>query len=881
MIDRLDSVIIHHSKTVIIGFLLLTAVFVGGLGNISTESGQQQFIEDLPSFQAIEDVNRDFGGSFQADTTSTTLIQESTNVVSKPALVDMLETRNRALEDGSLRVSSTSTVAETIATTLDPSATTADQQLRAVKDASPTEIRQAVREAAETDPDMQNQLSDDFSSQSASASATTGSITHRAGPGSGDAGGPGGAAEFPPNKQDRIERLVSDDHSAIWVQGTPPDTTTMTTQVVLPAALLLILLFLIVAYRDPVDVLIGLSGIVLTLIWTFGFIGLVGIPFAVLLIAVPPILIAIGIDFGIHAINRYREERATGSPIAESMTRTTNQVAVAFFIVVGTSAIGFLSNVASTFPPTREFGITAAAGIVFTFLIFGIYLPALKVTVDRARQRYPIPTVSQRPFGTDSSVLGRLLGVGVTISKRAPVVFLIVVLAVAAVSGAYATDVDTDFSPEDFNPDEETPGYLQSLPEPIRPPAEFEYVRLENYIDRNFQQDDQVQLYLEGNMERASALEEIDRASQDPPSTFRSTDRQAETQSIISLIESRGESDPEFQALVDRNDRSGNGIPERNLPQVYSELGAGADRFLDADRQSARVVYTVDGDADDEAVTEEAYALADRFRFDAQPTGGVIIFDEAISLVFLAVITTLVLTLVGAALFLIVAYWALEGSPSLGLVNIVPIGLTVIAVVAAMRLFGISFNAINGTILSIAVGIGIDYSVHIVHRFADEYAEMGVYPALRRTVVGTGGALTGSMLTTVFGIGVLALALNPALGVFGGLIALGVLFAYLASLVVVPSVCVVGARRRGDRDAMLPVVGAVGLVLGGQQSQRSTDPSQPNTETEKPPTTERHGVDAPAEQTDTSWDRPGFDHATVDQSENSTDTSWDRPGFDD
>jgi len=548
-------------------------------------------------------------------------------------------------------------------------------------------------------------------------------------------------------------------------------------------------------------------------------------------------------------------------------------------IVVGTSTIGFLSNVASAFPPTREFGITAAAGVVFTFLIFGIYVPALKVTVDRARQRYPIPTVSQRPFGTDVSFLGRLLGVGVTISKRAPVVFLVVVLAVAAASGAYATDVDTNFSPDDFNPEEETPAYLQSLPESIRPPAEFEYVRLQNYIDRNFQQDDQVQLYIEGNMERASALEEIDRANQDPPSTFQSTDRQADTQSVISLIESRADSNPEFQALVDRNDRSGSGIPERNLPQLYSELDADADRFLDDDRQSARVIYTVDGDAKDELVTDDAYAIADRFRFDAQPTGSVIIFDEAISLVFQAVITTLILTLIGSALFLIVAYWALEGSPSLGLVNIVPIGLTVIAVVAAMRLFDIRFNAINGTILAIAVGIGIDYSVHIVHRFADEYAEKGLYPALSRTVVGTGGALTGSMLTTVFGIGVLVLALNPALGVFGGLISLSVLFAYLTSIFVLPSVIVVWARLSGDRAAELPLVSAVGLALVGRESGQSAEPSRTETEYAEILAARSQTVDSPADPTDAASDDSEIESETIDQSDNQTDTSWDRPGF--
>jgi predicted RND superfamily exporter protein len=818
LIDRVDDLIVNRSKTVIIVFLLVTVVFVGGLGNISTESGQQQFIEDLPSFQAIEDINENFGDSFSEETTSTTLIQESTNVLSRGALIDMLETRNRILDTGALRVTDTSTAAETVATTLDPEASTPDEQLRAVERATPSEIDAAVREADETNPGFGSQLSDDFNRESASATATQGSVTHRAGPGEGAATGPGGASEFPPNKEERIERLVRDDSSTIWVQGTPPNTTGITTSVVLPSALLLIMLFLTVAYRDVVDVLIGLFAIVLMLVWTFGFIGLVGIPFAILLIAVPPILIAIGIDFGIHSINRYREERVTGKGISESMTLTTDQVTVAFFIVVGTSAIGFLSNIVSAFPPTQDFGVVASAGIVFTFLIFGVFVPALKVTVDRAREKYPIPTFSEAPFGSDDSVLGRLLSVGVDVSKRGPMVFLLLMLVLTAGSGVYATGVDTGFSPDDFNPDAETPAYLQYLPESIRPPAEFEYVRLNDYLDENFQQDGQVQMYVEGNLRRSTALEELHGAGEDPPSTFRSDRRQADSQSIVTLIESRAERDPEFRALVDRNDRNDNGIPDSNLPRIYDELGESSERFIDEDRRSTRVLYTVDGDAEDEVVTEDAYSLSGGFRDSAQPTGSVIIFDEAISLVFESVIQSLVLTLIGAALFLVAAYWVIEGSPSLGIVNVIPIVVTVVALVASMRLVGLKFNAINGTILAIAVGIGIDYSVHVVHRFADEYHTTALYPALRRTVVGTGGALTGSMLTTVFGIGVLVLALNPALGAFGALISLSVLYAYLASLLVLPSVIVVWARLRGDTDADIPVIGMIETAIGNRQS---------------------------------------------------------------
>ena len=822
LIDRVDAIIVNRSKTVILLFLLTTVLFVGGLGSITTESGQQQFIEDLPSFQAVEDINEDFSQSFGETTTSTTLVQESDNVLSKGALTDMLATRERITDTNALRVDSVSTPAETVATTLQPNATTPEAQLRAVERASPTRIKTAVRTAADTEDGFTSSLSDDFNRQSASASSSRGSVTHIAGPGEGSDGGPGGGSEYPPNKVDRIESVVTDDASNIWVQGTPPDTTGTTTSVVLPAALLLIIVFLAVAYRDPVDIGIGLLAIVMTLLWTFGFIGYAGIPFAVLLIAVPPILIAIGIDFGIHSINRYREERVTGLGISESMMRTTDQMSVAFAIVVGTSAIGFLANVVSAFPPTQNFGIVAAVGIVFTFLIFGVFVPALKVTVDRARQRYPIPTFADTPLGSERSLLGRLLSVGVTISKRAPLIFLLLILVSTAGAGVYATGVDTGFSPDDFQPAEETPEYLQILPASIRPPESFEYVRINNYLDRNYQQDSQVLMYVQGSMTDDSALEALHRAGESPPETFRTERRQADTQSIVTLIESRAERDPEFRALVNRNDNNGNGIPDDNLPQIYDALSEPEDSdlsgFLGEDRRSAQVIYTVDGEAEDDVVTADAYDVADGFRSSAQPTGSVIIFDEALSLVLESVIQSLILTLVGAAGFLLFAYWLIEGRPSLGLVNVVPIIVTVAALVASMRAVGLAFNAINGTILAIAVGIGIDYAVHVVHRFADEYHNRALYPALQRTVIGTGGALTGSMLTTVFGIGVLVLALNPALGVFGILISLSVLYAFLSSILVLPSTIVVWARLTEGEGVALPVIGAINGALGGDSS---------------------------------------------------------------
>lgn len=228
LIDWVDDQIVNRPGKILLAFLLVTVVFTLGLSTIETETGQQQFIEDLPSFEAFEDVQRDFGASFSESTTSTTLVQDSQNVLSKPALLRMLRTQRELSESEPLRVTSTSSPARTIASTLNPEATTLEEQIAAVERATPTEIDSAVREAATQNPSFATRLSTDFSRETATASATEATLTHRAGPGAGGGGGPGGGTTFPPNRDGRVRHILSETAPDIQLVGNSPDTITAT-----------------------------------------------------------------------------------------------------------------------------------------------------------------------------------------------------------------------------------------------------------------------------------------------------------------------------------------------------------------------------------------------------------------------------------------------------------------------------------------------------------------------------------------------------------------------------------------------------------------------------------------------------------------------------
>jgi predicted RND superfamily exporter protein len=804
-----EDAIIEQTGRVILAFLLVTAVFAIGLGNVQTEAGTQQFAEDIPAQDALTAVNNEFSPRFGEDVGSTQLIQKAPNVLAKGELLRMLRAQHRLEEEPELRVTSTRSAASTVARQLDPEATTTEAQIDALEAATHSEVRSAVRRSADN-PAFTGTLSDDFNREAASASATIGVVQHTL-PAGIDASqaGQGGSSPLTPI-QLQAERVVATVGGDITVFGSGIISEEFgqvigdSLVIVTPAAIILIVAFLVMAYRDLVDLLLGTFALTVAVVWTFGFLGLAGIPFNQIMISIPPLLLAVGIDFGIHAINRYREDRADGHGIDQSMRLAGRQLLVAFFIVTGTTVIGFLSNLVSNLVPIRDFGVVAAVGITFTFLIFGVFLPSLKVWVDRRRERYPIPTFSQTPLGSEGSALGRVLSGGVWLARRAPVVVLLVALVSTAGVGVYATGVDTTFTQEDFLPPEETPEYLASLPEPFAP-GTYSVVASINFLEDNFESstDDSVTVYVTGRLERDSALEELYRAGEDPPGTFVDQNRHASETSLVTVIRDHAETDPEFARLVARNDRNANGIPDDNLDQIYDALesssAAGrADQYLADDRRSTRIVYTTLADAEQDEITADARDVATRFRMPAIATGSIVVFQAVSDLILQSAIQSLLLALGGTVVFLVVIYYVLEGRPSLAFANMVPIVVAVAFLAGSMRYLGIAFNAFTATILALTIGLGIDYSVHVVHRFVDERREQDLYTALGRTVRGTGGALAGSMLTTAFGIGVLVLAVLSVLGQFGILTALSIVYSFFASIVLLPSALALWDRAVGN-----------------------------------------------------------------------------------
>ena len=260
--------------------------------------------------------------------------------------------------------------------------------------------------------------------------------------------------------------------------------------------------------------------------------------------------------------------------------------------------------------------------------------------------------------------------------------------------------------------------------------------------------------------------------------------------------------DESFRAASD------DGIPTQNVSALYDQmlrLNPLASEVLYRDggtHEALRIQVGISGGASPGEASADVQALADDLEETSEgelavvATGDPVINNEVEQDLLRTVIESLLLTLVSVFLFLAVAYRLTGSTASLGVVTLLPVLFSVTWILGTMWLIGMPFNSLTGTIAALTVGLGIAYSIHVSARYELELRRQGdIWEALETTVTGTGGALLGSAATTVLGFGTLGLAILPALRQFGIITALTIIYAFLASVLVLPSLLVLWTRH--------------------------------------------------------------------------------------
>ena len=819
-LDRLVGIVTTYNKTAIAVMLVLSVAVLAGLPMLQMESriSGDASVNDTEVGQKQAYIGQHYAVQQESNTTAAVvyLRDDDGNALSKESLLASLRYQQSVRENGSLAAAldggGVQGVANVVATGVrgEPGGDL-ETQIETIESMSPAEVEQAVsRTLSEGSPALEL-LPNDYTPGTATAASHR--MVFQLQPSDEAAETAATKALYDAAAERDSPELFTLGQHAFGDLSRQQLNNTVT--LVLPLALLAILAVLAFAYRDLVDVIVGFVGTVLSVLWMFGILGWLQVSAGVTLIVGPVLIVGLSVDYGLHVFMRYREQRGEDEGIREPMGRSLRSVAIALALVTVTTVVGFLSNVTSDFGPFRDLAIGISLGVLSAFVIFVTLVPALKVSIDGLLERFGLDRRKQ-PLG-ESRLLKPVLSGGVTLARRAAPVVIVLALLVGTVGGAAWTQLDRLGFQQNSDGVAE---WKQDLPGPLA--WEVSEVSEQNdYVDEHYRAADQQfrtrsQLLIEGTVTSETAIAKMDAATDSLAESGVAFERGGAVPFVspLSVAQSLAADHDEVAQALQQVDTDGDGTPEQDVTPVYDAMYAVAPgqasqviERTDGEYRSVRIVVPMTQSSTYADRTDAMYAaenvVEDGTDLTATGVGPETINAALSAQIADSVVGTLALALGAVFVMLVVVYRIAEGSASLGALTVLPIALVAALVIGGMYLADIPVTFLTALLMSLVIGLGIDYNIHISDRFAQE-RERAASPvaALQTALVGTGGALLGSTLTSVGAFAALLLHPNPQISSFGTLVVLTLTLSFVVSVFVLPSLLLLWAEYRGGEASL-------------------------------------------------------------------------------
>ena len=152
-----------------------------------------------------------------------------------------------------------------------------------------------------------------------------------------------------------------------------------------------------VAMRSYWAVALTGAGLGFLMIWLKGWSNLIGLDGGLIVSLIVPIaMISLGIDFAVHAVGRYREERQLGYPPRRAFVIGLGGVLSALVLAAISDSIAFLSNTASGIEAVTQFGVAAAIATVSSFVVLGLIVPLALSRIEELEERVEQPGRTRR-----------------------------------------------------------------------------------------------------------------------------------------------------------------------------------------------------------------------------------------------------------------------------------------------------------------------------------------------------------------------------------------------------------------------------------------------------------------------------------------------------
>ena len=175
------------------------------------------------------------------------------------------------------------------------------------------------------------------------------------------------------------------------------------------------------------------AGLGILMIWLKGISNLIGLKSGLVIDLIVPIaMISLGVDFAIHALRRYGEEKERGSPPRLALRLGFAGVLGALALAMLSDGIAFGSNVTSGIESVIGFGVGAAVAVLAAFIVLGLVAPLVMMRIDGLKRGATEGQEAARRGPRQSrrmAVVWRVLGILVAASFTGAGIILLVAIS--------------------------------------------------------------------------------------------------------------------------------------------------------------------------------------------------------------------------------------------------------------------------------------------------------------------------------------------------------------------------------------------------------------------------------------------------------------------
>ncbi|MFL2956676.1 MAG: RND family transporter [Candidatus Thalassarchaeaceae archaeon] len=538
-------------------------------------------------------------------------------------------------------------------------------------------------------------------------------------------------------------------------------------------------------------------------VWiTMGIIGWTDYEVTMTVIIVGPIILALGVSYGLHITNRYAE--AKGTP-QEKMKIALSSTGRAVLLSAVTTVIGFISLVTTPMAPIQTVGYSLAMGIVVVYIMTMVMVPNLTMLLDLKKPSHPPPEIFVK---------------AVTFPINWTKVTIAVFISLMLISSVYSREqveenIDLlDMAPQNveavakmktYSDEFEAgqPGFLL-IEEDVSASAEL--------LSSNFQD-------MNDPYENLKGIEDLEEKC--------NTINQTTAVSIVFLMKAvavgvniSGDSinDPiqeneiipdeikDVADIVFNREASGNGsfwwalsvldqqpsggVQEQNflINVFYNSMTKEMREFFISENYKRSLIY-IDMPFMDVQRTEAAVNMVNSFAGDGS---SVDVKDD--TLVGVAAVTIEVNELIVksqwnslgfALLFTVFTLGLVFSSAKYAILTTLPVAFTVFMQWLVMDMNDTSLSLVTVMIGSILVGVGVDFSIHIANRVRELG---GSLDAIRIACASTGMSLFEAATVTALGMTCAYLIDIPAIVPFVTVIIILLVLAAISALFLLPAI---------------------------------------------------------------------------------------------